>query len=217
MKRIIASDTGEMFTTTIDGISAILNSESRHRLSNYLWITVADKPVVKFSIAHDGKNIFLKYFVTEKFCRAVETEINGRIWEDSCVEFFISFDDGVTYYNLEFNSNGIGLIGFGQNRNSRELLPKQVVQKVKVMTGMRDADDRKEWELTLVIPTDIFIHHRIERLHGKSCKANFYKCGDLTPTPHFISWNKVLSTEPDFHLPEFFGEIRFEWLHDILN
>ena len=66
------------------------------------------------------------------------------------------------------------------------------------------------WELLLIIPVDIFIYHELDSLRSKFCRANFYKCGDKLPEPHFISWSAIHSPEPDFHLPDFFGELYFE-------
>ena len=40
-------------------------------------------------------------------------------------------------------------------------------------------------------------------------RGNFYKCGDLTQREHYLSWNRVACAEPDFHRPEFFGELEF--------
>ena len=34
-------------------------------------------------------------------------------------------------------------------------------------------------------------------------KANFYKCGDKLPVPHFLSWKPINVPAPDFHLPCF--------------
>ena len=42
---------------------------------------------------------------------------------------------------------------------------------------------------------------RIARFEG------FYKCGDKTAHPHFLSWNPVGTPAPDFHRPDFFGEL----------
>jgi hypothetical protein len=30
------------------------------------------------------------------------------------------------------------------------------------------------------------------------------------PTPHFVTWNPVGTTQPDYHRPEYFGKIEFE-------
>ena len=37
--------------------------------------------------------------------------------------------------------------------------------------------------------------------------GNFYKCADETMNPHFVSWSPIDLPEPNFHCPEFFGEI----------
>ncbi len=51
--------------------------------------------------------------------------------------------------------------------------------------------------------------HAIDSLEGKRIPANFYKCGDKLRTPHFLSWNKIEIEKPDFHRPDFFGELHF--------
>ena len=63
-----------------------------------------------------------------------------------------------------------------------------------------------EWSLTVAIPFEQigFIPQKDEML-----EANFYKCGDETVTPHYLSWNLIQSDKPNFHLPEFFGLINF--------
>ena len=32
---------------------------------------------------------------------------------------------------------------------------------------------------------------------------------DLTQQEHYLAWNRVACAEPDFHRPEFFGELVF--------
>jgi hypothetical protein len=41
-------------------------------------------------------------------------------------------------------------------------------------------------------------------------RANFYKCGDKTSHPHWLTWNPVDKPRPDFHLPQYFGTLVFE-------
>ena len=43
----------------------------------------------------------------------------------------------------------------------------------------------------------------------ESLRANFYKCGDGTSVPHFLSWSHIETETPDFHCPEFFGNMHF--------
>ena len=40
-----------------------------------------------------------------------------------------------------------------------------------------------------------------------SIRANFYKCGDKTAHPHYLSWSPIDTPKPDFHRPDFFGEL----------
>lgn len=43
--------------------------------------------------------------------------------------------------------------------------------------------------------------------HAVALRGNFYKCGDLTAEPHYLSWSPIAFERPNFHLPEFFGEL----------
>ncbi len=44
---------------------------------------------------------------------------------------------------------------------------------------------------------------------GHRAAANFYKCGDETAVPHYGAWSPIDTPQPDFHRPEFFGEVVF--------
>ena len=45
---------------------------------------------------------------------------------------------------------------------------------------------------------------------GEVIKGNFYKCGDKTEIPHFGMWSPIDSEKPNFHQPQFFGEMEIE-------
>ena len=131
------------------------------------------------------------------------------------MEFFLGFGNELGYYNFEFNAIGTCLAGFGRGRENRELLPEALIQKIKSRAAVtrvtRENDNGNGdmgWELTLMIPLEVFCHHSFTSLKGQQCHANFYKCGDELPEPHFLTWNYIESADPDFHRPEFFGEIK---------
>lgn len=179
------------------------------------WKEYPYRPDVRFRIAHTADAILLHFKVKEAGVRAKYGEDNGAVWTDSCVEFFsIPAGDGV-YYNIECNCIGTILIGAGPARNNREHAPAEVTQLVKRWSslGNRPFEERvgeTAWEVALVIPYGAFFKHRIEGLDGKKVRANFYKCGDELQTPHFLSWNPIGVEKPDFHRPDFFGELEFE-------
>ncbi|WP_431217920.1 carbohydrate-binding family 9-like protein [Puia sp. P3] len=65
------------------------------------------------------------------------------------------------------------------------------------------------WSLALYIPTSLFIHDKLPTLSGIHATANFYKCGDECPEPHYLAWNNIGTPAPDFHQPRYFGELVF--------
>lgn len=195
----------------INDISLKLDTVEAHKLEYVPWAAYPYKPVVIFSIAYSHSAILIKFYVQEQQIRALNHKINSSIWEDSCVEFFISFDDNAHYYNIEFNCIGTGLIGYGKSKMDRKLLDDQVVNQVKTLSKINAEKGKKvSWELTMVIPFEVFTHSNITDLPSTKCRANFYKCGDLLPEPHFICWSNVQSESPNFHLPDYFGQLQFE-------
>lgn len=184
-------------------------------LNELNWEDVAPyKPDVKFRIAHNGRNILLQYTVKESHIRAVAAEDNGAVWEDSCVEFFVSFNPE-NYYNLECNCAASILCGAGKDRNDRERAGSDLLSHVKRFTtiegnGFDVTEAPEEWSVSLVVPVETFFREQIDTLSGKKAQGNFYKCGDKLPAPHFLSYNKVDVATPNFHLPEFFCPIEFE-------
>lgn len=172
------------------------------------------KPKVNFALAYTDKELLVHYRVEEQCIRAVAPGDNGHVWEDSCCEFFVQPVDDHTYYNIECNCAGTLLVGFGSGRDNRELASKTVLDGVKRWSSLgRKPFEAKDgcfkWQMALVIPFATFFKHQIETVDGKTIKGNFYKCGDKTSVPHFLSWNPIILPSPDFHRPDFFGEFSF--------
>lgn len=196
---------------TYHDLSQQLETLPWHPIAEVNWKEFPYQPEVRFQIAHDNRRIFLHYSVEEEFIKAQYVRINEAVWEDSCVEFFISFDGKLNYYNIEFNVLGTGLTGFGpQTKAERRRLPTEVIAEIRTATTVLNVSGKKKWNIILVIPTTVFIEEEIGSLADIVAHANFYKCGDGLPTPHFLSWRKIEHPTPNFHLPEFFGEIKFE-------
>ncbi|MBC7743612.1 MAG: hypothetical protein H7096_00750 [Flavobacterium sp.] len=191
----------------IEEASAKLDDLNKTELAESPWANYEHKPIVRFAIGHAGHSILLKYQVSEKSILAVHRTTNQPVYEDSCVEFFIAFNGEEKYYNFEFNCMGTCLAGFGSGRVGRELLPVDLIKEIKVHSIIKatSADGFINWELSLMIPLTVFCRHRLTFMEGQYCKMNFYKCGDHLPEPHFLAWNNIVSPDPDFHLPEFFG------------
>ncbi|HEX8021855.1 carbohydrate-binding family 9-like protein [Mucilaginibacter sp.] len=195
----------------LDELSVWLEKGEKYTIDNLLWTDTGYFPSVSFSIAHTGDGIALKYFVKEQHTIATYKTVNDPVYKDSCVEFFIGFGDG-QYYNLEFNALGTALVGFGKDRHGRTPVPDDQVSSIKALSNINwaeNTDGFNTWDLTLLVPFDVFIYHDIKTLNGTTSRANFFKCGDDLPEPHFVSWSNINNPVPDFHLSAFFGTIKF--------
>ena len=169
-------------------------------------------PKMEFGIAHTEDAFLIHYRVEEQSVRAVAQKDNDSVWEDSCAEFFISPAADGLYYNVECNCAGTLLLGVGEGRNNRQLAVPEITRQIDrwASLGRTPFETRNQptkWELALRIPYSAFFRHSITSLDGLTLRGNFYKCGDNLPVPHFISWNPIGTPTPDFHCPQFFGEV----------
>lgn len=173
------------------------------------------EPKVAFKMAHNGSYLFLQYFVEENEILAKTETDNGPVWTDSCVEFFISFCNSPYYYNAEFSCIGKALLAYRTGRTDAIHADASVMNGIKRYPSLgTDTFERKKgnfkWNLLLVIPVSAYWKSDIKTFSGLTARANFYKCGDDLSEPHYLSWNPILTEKPDFHVPQFFGELKFE-------
>lgn len=169
-------------------------------------------PDVSFAVARSRTHIAVLYHVRSLDLRSLALEDNGPVWEDSCCEFFASAPSDGTYYNFEMNCIGTLL---GAKRKSREECTHysadtlgKVIRHSTIARKSRDLSGKIfGWSVGMVIPMEM-IGIDPCRLPA-SIRANFYKCADGTAHPHFLAWNRVESPSPDFHRPDFFGELLF--------
>ena len=164
------------------------------------------------SIAHSRTHLAVMFHVRGLDLRATALEDNGRSWEDSCCEFFITHPSDGTYYNFELTCIGSLLASKRTSRTDSNAIPVEVLKRVIRHSSLEFkpwdiSDEVFGWTVAILIPFDVI---------GIDCtnlptgvRGNFYKCGDLTAHPHFLSWNPIGTLQPDFHRPEFFGEIIF--------
>jgi hypothetical protein len=204
---------GDISGQDLGALAASQDAGKQHHIDNLLWSDGGYKPDVRFWIAYTPTSILLKYIVQEKTVKAEYRNINDPVYKDSCVEMFIAFNNESNYYNFEFNPLGTALVGFGSGKNDRLPVSRGLIEKIKkdhlIKSPQNDNGGLIEWELSLQIPFTVFEHHQIISLDNQVCNVNFYKCGDDLPEPHFLSWNKVKYPSPNFHLPEFFGRVKF--------
>lgn len=172
-------------------------------------------PEVEFSICHSDNALHIHYKVREDAVRAECSSDGDHVWEDSCVEcFFAPFDDGI-YYNIECNPVGKLYFCYGDSRHNRTMISRDSLATIKRTCTLGDEafglkEGPMEWEVSLDIPAACFEAHNIQSFAGLNAKGNFYKCGDKLPQRHYVSYFPIGTEKPDFHRPEFFGELSFE-------
>ena len=198
------------YQSSVTEISGLLDRLDKNEINMVPWPAHPYKPSASFTIAAGPDCLFIKYFVTEQHLRATNDESNAPVWEDSCVEVFISFGDS-GYYNFELNCIGTILAAYGPNRHERKFLSPVIIKAIKTFTVIdrMTAGPSISWDLIVVIPLSVFVHDHIKSLQGVEARANFFKCGEKTQQPHYLSWNNIETPEPDFHQPGFFGKLRF--------
>ena len=180
------------------------------------WIAYAYRPLVELSFGYSENYLWLLYEVENDFFRARAQADQEAVWEDSCVEFFVSTGkvveneyssaEDIVYRNFEFNALGTCLSAVGTIGQREFLKPEEMKQILRFpglnMEKLPKEGDEFNWKLAVAIPLIL-----LGLQPGSSFKANFYKCGDLTRKPHFLSLFNIESESPDFHLPQFFGKM----------
>ena len=203
------------YETVFDKIK-LLNEAGLHlSIDKVNWPNEFPKTLpVSVHIAHDNQKIYLYYQVEGEELRAVNTKDFMSVWEDSCVEFFMQRKGEKIYRNFEFNVHGVLLASKHETRNSSEKFSEELMSSIKRFTTIRHIykSNRQlsDWTLYVEIPKSAIGFSQDEKLSQQTIGANFYKCGDETNEPHFISWNPIDLPKPDFHVPQFFGELTFE-------
>ena len=166
-------------------------------------------PLCSGRIARTQDALVVDFRVSGLDLRAQNLTDNGRQWEDSCVEVFIKDPEEDTYYNFEINALGKVLACSGADRHGRVARPAEEMEEIlrfgQLEGGPLDEGGIWTWRVGVVIPFEL-IGVDPENLPD-SIRANFYKCGDKTAHPHYLSWSPIDTPKPDFHRPEFFGEL----------
>lgn len=189
-------------------------------LSNYMGDKPAFNSSVQAKMIYDDNNIYIIFHVKDRYVRCITKDINGPVWEDSAVEFFFAPDASLPlrYFNLEINCGGTPLMHYNIiPRNEVENLKIEDIEKIEIAHSLPqivDPEIREQitWTLEYRIPIDILRKYSkiTQPKPGITWRANFYQCADKTSNPHYLTWSIVDNNKPDFHLPQFFGILKFE-------
>lgn len=192
-----------------------LMEEKAHRdfINEVNWKEYPYLPITVFDIARGDTELYIRFFVRGNSLRAVNGIDNGPVYQDSCVEFFMKKPNANIYMNFEFNCLGTCDAARRLSRLEKTSLSPDEYARIRRYTTVKSQPFTEKlgvytWELVVAIPLDLLgldSNNLPEKVYG-----NFYKCADETVNPHFVSWSPIDLPEPNFHCPEYFGELIFE-------
>ncbi len=177
-------------------------------ISLYPWEGYqTNAPITKFYILYDEKGIGIKFFSNEINPVGNANGMNTDVYTDSCVEIFLNAAPAQTdkYLNFELSVTGFMHLGLGAGRYDREL---QYIDFSSLHIQTRILEDNKGWEAKFFIPFDLLKNYYPEI--SPNWTGNFQKLCEDCEIPHLGCWNLIGTEKPDFHRPEFFGEITLE-------
>lgn len=199
----------------LEEVSAYMEKEGvKHHIDCRNWVEKFHyHPLTAFTIAYSCKYIYVDFYVRGNYLRAVNYTNNSPVAEDSCVEFFLKIPGSNEYWNFEFNCIGTVNASHREKRENPTRLSDAEISMIKryASCGTRPFEEMEglfSWNLIVAIPFSLIgidENNIPEKITG-----NFYKCGSKTSNPHLLSWSPIDFPKPDFHQPNFFGELIFE-------
>jgi len=188
-------------------------------LDNFMGEKPGHFPETQAKVAYDENAIYIKFKVNDRYVKAVYANHQDPVYKDSCVEFFFTpgIDISEGYFNLEMNCIGTMLFHHQKVPRKNAVGISEIdIEKVKVITSLTEIIDPEQvdnvnWQVSYKIPFSILSnYHDFDKPGpGTVWQANFYKCADDTSHPHWLTWAPIDNPTPDFHRPEFFGELHF--------
>lgn len=187
------------------------------QINNFIRENPKFRPQVSAKMMYDDENIYVIFQVKDQFVRSITTEINGPVWKDSAVEFFFSPDTAMprSYFNLEVNCGGTPLLGY--NSISRQKPTVEDIRKITIGHSLPEIvdpeiDELTTWTVEYKIPLEMLeSYSNVTRPNkGVIWRANFYKIAEINSNPHHASWSVINAPRPTFHLPQFFGILKFQ-------
>ena len=190
------------------------------KIENYMGTVSPFKPTVEAKMMYDAENVYLIFRVKDKFVKSAVTKINGGVSGDSCVEFFFApdKDEPLKYFNIEVNAGGTPLLQYATKPRKQYVdLEPELIKQIEIAHSLPavvnpEITDSITWTIEYRLPLSILSKYSniTNPATGVIWKANFYKTGSRTSNPNYITWNFVDNPRPDFHLPQFFGVIKFQ-------
>lgn len=173
----------------------------------------------------EGKGLLVRMACEETNPHRVHVYHKGPVWTDSALELFLAFpiheggvpgeiDGRCLYLNFELNANAAMYAQYGYGKENREFIPDQVYRESRCNAVI----GRDGWRVDFLIPewylgelTGRKLEEWLAAGDGEGrMRCNFYKISESPEIEHYMSYSRIESDVPDFHLPSCFAEVGFE-------
>jgi len=195
------------------------NSIQELTLSHYMGAKPKHMPKVYAKVAYDDEAIYVIFKVEDQYVIARAKDYLGRVWEDSCVEFFFTPDEdsGKGYFNLEMNCGGTVYFQFQTSPGENVIqIARSDFDKITIAHSLPkivnpEMTEPTTWYVEYRMPISILENYiNITRpAPGVKWRANLNKCADQCSHPHWLTWAKIDYPTPAFHKPFYFGVLTF--------
>lgn len=188
-------------------------------LTHFMGKVPSFRPNVHVKMMYDEDNLYIIFKVKDQFVRSTIEKYNGPVSTEACVEFFFSPDINLPerYFNLEINAGGTPLMAYhiyGQKEHQQ--VSVEDLKKIEIAHSLpgridKEIDTPITWIIEYKLPVSMLekygsVTHPSD---GNIWYANFYKTASKGSNVHYITWSRVDNPEPNFHLPQFFGKLKF--------
>lgn len=190
-------------------------------LNNFLGMDPpAHRPRTQVKVAYRPDALYWIFRVEDRYVRAVAERHQDPVCRDSCVEFFFvpGSDIAQGYFNIEINCGGAVLFHWQPvPKRDAVVVAEADVAALSVAASLPKTVDPEiveptVWTVACRLPVAVLQRYApvAAPAPGVVWRANFYKCGDATSHPHWLTWSPVDPSPFGFHRPDVFGELVFQ-------
>ncbi|MFO7569478.1 MAG: carbohydrate-binding family 9-like protein [Smithellaceae bacterium] len=179
------------------------------------------QPRTLCKLLYNDECLFGIFRVEDQYVRCIHRQFQSDVWKDSCVEMFVQPNGCRGYFNFEFNCGGALLASY-VTREARvagklaEFIPLAQEDDMQIRRAASlppvvepEITEPLVWILEFSLPFSVLEKQIGPRgpVKDQVWRANFYKCGNETSHPHWLSWMPLSAR--NFHEPASFGTITF--------
>ena len=192
--------------TIMRGDASALQNAPEARIADVPWGSTYTPDSRFQGIFMEGKGFLFRLWCYESDPRREHKNPGEEVCEDSCLELFLNFapDKSDCYVNFEMNAGGCYLFGIGPDRYVRSEVrtPRMPEVKAEIGDGV--------WSVTLFVPLETVyaLYGKVDFAPGYTMTGNAFKCGDLTASPHYLSWSPMQRDKCHLHRSDRFGTFR---------